>query len=41
MYSKGSDYPGGMVHMEDLSGQHTGEGISEGARVRMKVERVD
>lgn len=41
MYSKNSDYPGGMIHPEDLNGQHEGEGVSEGMRERMKRERVE
>ena len=41
MYSKNSDYPGGMIHPEDLNGQHEGEGVSEGEREKMKRDRVE
>ncbi|CAL5975872.1 Histone_deacetylase [Hexamita inflata] len=41
VFSKNSDYAGGIITSEDMNGQHEGEGVSEGMRQKIKEERVE
>ena len=41
IFGKESDYFGGIVQKEDLTGKHEKEGISEGMREKLKENRVE